>query len=97
MIVLEFVAGRGGAGRVYTRQAPPLHQPGGDIFRVTPALPPVPPTYFNGGPSGEWAGRGAGAGNPKKNTPCPGPFGGAGRGMGRGPRFSGPRRPRNEL
>jgi len=35
-----FVTGWGGAGRVFTRQTPPLHGAGGGMFRVIPALPP---------------------------------------------------------
>jgi len=37
---LEFVTGRGGAGRVFTRQAPPLQRAGGVILGVIPAPPP---------------------------------------------------------
>ena len=51
-------------------------------------------TCFNGDPSGERAGPGAGAGNPKKKTPLPLLFNGAGRGIGPGARiFWDPRGP----
>jgi len=56
---------------------------------VTPFLP----SCFNGDPSGERAERGQGPGT-LKNTPCPRPFSGAGRGVGLGARvFRGPGRP----
>jgi len=39
-MLLEFVTGRGGAGRIFTRQARRYTGPGGDIFGVIPAPPP---------------------------------------------------------
>jgi len=48
---------------------------------------PFLPTCFNGDPSGEWAGPGAGAGNPKKPRPAPGLSAGRGGELGRGPAF----------
>ena len=93
---------RGGAGRVFTRQAPPLQQAGGVILGVIPAAPPSGasprsfpgrgpflPTCFNGDQSGERAGAGAGAANPKKTRPAPGRLAGRGGELGRGPAFFG--------
>ena len=46
-------------------------------------------TCFNGDPSGERAGPGAGAGNPKKKHPSPCCLAGQGGELGRGPAFFG--------
>jgi len=65
---------RYGAGRV------PAHSLDGAPFL---------PTCFNGDPSGERPGLGAGAGNPKKTRPAPGRSAGLGGELGRGPAFFG--------
>ena len=77
----------GQGGRIFTRQAPPLHRPGGDMFglplptpvRVPPALIPwtgsrLSPSIFNGDPFAGWAGRGPGGVQGQRmpnNTPRP--------------------------
>jgi len=49
-LCLVFVMGRGGAGQVFTRQAPPLHGAGGNISSLIPVLPPFLATHFGRGP-----------------------------------------------
>ena len=73
--------------------APP---PSGPSPRSFPGRGPFLPTCCNGDPSGERAGPGAGAGNPKKTRPALGSSARRGGEFGRGTVFSGAQRPRSE-
>jgi len=91
-------AGRGGAGRVFTRQAPPLHGAGWNISSVIPAPSPGPapvtpctglrfsPPILDECLSRGWVGWGM-----EEKTPRRTPVIGAGRGIGPAARhFRGP-------
>jgi len=91
-----------GWGRFSLSRPRPYNGPGGLFWGGSPPRPHpgrVPAhsldgalfllTCFNRDPSGQWAGAGAGAGNPKKTRPAPGRSAGRGGELGRGPVFFG--------